>query len=371
MPAIISAVSDRDVALVSGNRSRSLSRSKRWLFRILTIFLGTVLSLAALEAILRIAGWPAPGFYVEGRGPIAMRRPGVLGGAYPPNAYGRLKNYEYDVGWVVNEDGFRERPASAKAGNEWRIGILGDSFAAGFGVEQPDRFCEIWASKVREQNPNMTTWNLATPNCGTLCEAEILEGPAQRYNLDEILLVFYGGNDVQDNIEEYRALDVDRGDDQPAEGYRRWLREHSRLASFVWTNVFRAFATIRPPGIYSEKKLRTDWPDTENALARLRKAAANRRLTVLYIPSLPEWDDESWKELGKYPDVTGDGRFVVKNSLKKWAQENGVGFLDATSWLSACKTSRECVYPVDGHWTPRAHVLAGTEFAQQLGLASK
>jgi hypothetical protein len=371
MPATISTVSNRDVALVSGNRSRSLSRSKRWLFRILAIFLGTILSLAALEAILRIAGWPAPGFYVEGRGPIAMRRPGLLGGAYPPNTHGRLKNYEYDVGWVVNEDGFRERPASAKAGNEWRIGILGDSFAAGFGVEQPDRFSEIWSGKLREQNPNLTTWNLATPNCGTLCEAEILEGSAQRYNLDEILLVFYGGNDVQDNIEEYRAVNGNGPDDQPSGTHRVWLREHSRLASFVWVSAFRAFATIRPPGIYSEKKLSRDWPDTQSALTRLKQAAGNRRLTVLYIPSLPEWNDESWKELSKYPDVTGDGRFVVKNALKKWSEENGAGFLDATSWLSACRIVRECVYPVDGHWTGHANVLAASKLAEQLRPASQ
>jgi len=325
-----------------------------------------VLSVVALEIILRVAGWPAPGFYVEGRGPIALRRPGLLGGAYPPNAVGRLKNYEYDVNWAVNEDGFRERPSSPKSGNEWRIGILGDSFAAGFGVEQSDRFSEIWSSKLRERNPNLTTWNLATPNCGTLCEAEILEGFAQRYNLDEILLVFYGGNDIQDNIEEFRALSANGADDQSSGTYRVWLREHSRLASFVWVNAFRAFATVRPPGIYSEKKLQTDWPDTARALARFKTAAANRRLTVLYIPSLPEWDDESWKKLSQYKDVAGDGRFVVKNQLKRWAEENSINFLDATSWLSACKTSKECVYTVDGHWTPRAHVLAGAELTQQL-----
>ncbi|MGH9930529.1 MAG: GDSL-type esterase/lipase family protein, partial [Pyrinomonadaceae bacterium] len=359
MPATVSAVADCDAAVLAGNGSRALSRPKRWLFRILAVFLGIIVVLVALELILRIVGWPAPGFYVDGRGPIALRRPGFSGGAYPPNTAGRLKTYEYDVGWQVNEDGFRERPTSDKARNEWRIGILGDSFAAGFGVEQADRFSEIWASKLGPHTPNITIWNLATPNCGTLCEAEILERSAQRYSLDEILLVFYGGNDVQDNIEEYHAVNGNGADDPPSGTYRVWLREHSRLASFIWVSAFRAFATIRPPGIYSEKKLQTDWPDTERALARFKMAAAKRRVTVLYIPSLPEWDDESWKELSKYPDVVGDGRFVVKNALKGWAEKNGVSFLDATSWLSACKPSRECVYPVDGHWTPRAHVLAG------------
>lgn len=366
MATTVSTTSDCDATVVSGNASRSLSRSRRWLFRILAVSIGTVLSLAALELILRIAGWPAPGYYVAGRGPIVLRNPGTSGGAYPPGTAGRLKSYEYDIGWVVNEDGFRERAPTNKARGEWRVGILGDSFAVGFGVEQPDRFSEIWASKLQQKTPTITTWNLATPNCGTLCEAEVLEGPAQRYNLDEILLEFYGGNDVQDNIEEYRGLNIGGADDESSATYRVWLREHSRLASFIWVNAFRAFATIRPPGIYCEKKLQTDWSDTESALARFKKAATNRRATILYIPSLPEWDDESWKELSKYPDITGDGRFVVKTALKKWAEENGVGFLDATTWLSACKTRKECVYPVDGHWTPRAHLLAGTELAQQL-----
>src|SRR6476469_9397455 len=96
MPVTVSALSDRDVVAVSHIGSRTLSRSKRWIFRLLALFLGTVLSVVALEIILRVAGWPAPGFYIEGRGPMALRRPGLLGGAYPPNAVGRLKNYEYD-----------------------------------------------------------------------------------------------------------------------------------------------------------------------------------------------------------------------------------------------------------------------------------
>ncbi|HEV7747322.1 MAG TPA: SGNH/GDSL hydrolase family protein [Pyrinomonadaceae bacterium] len=365
------AGSDSDVPVELENGSRTLPAGKRWLYRIIAILIGIVLSVFALELILRIAGWPAPGFYVAGRGPIVLRKPGLLGGAYPPNANGRLKNYEYDVSWVVNEDGFRERSASVRVDKEWRIGILGDSFAAGFGVEQPARFGDIWGVRLHQQNPNITTWNLATPNCGTVCEAEILETYAQRYSLDEILLVFYGGNDLQDNLDDYRGLNGAGLNDQSPGTYRVWLREHSRLASFVWVNAFRAFATVRPPGVYSEKKLQSDWPTTALALDRFKKAVGERRLTVLYVPSLPEWEDESWRELSKYPDVEADGRILVKNALQKWAADNKVGFLDSTSWLSGCKTRKDCVYPVDGHWTPLAHLMTGDELTQYLVPAAK
>lgn len=339
-----------------------LSRGKRRLFRVVTILLSLALSVVAAELILRIAGWPAPGFYANGRGPITLRVPGQIGGAYPPNTSGRLKHYDYDVGCVVNGDGFRERNPTQKAKGEWRLGILGDSFTVGVGVEQSERFSDVWSVGIRQQLPNVTLWNLGSPVCGTLCEAKMLDGLGPKYDLDEIVLVFYGGNDLEDNLEEYRQQDSrSTATSVPAEGLRGWLREHSRVATFAWVNTIRAFASIRPPGVYSEAKLAQTWPATQRALTEFKQVAGSRPVTILYIPSVAEWDDEIWKKMGHYSDVASDGRFLVKQAVANWTKENGINFLDTTPWLRSCQTNTECIFPVDGHWNVHAHVLVGQE----------
>src|SRR5262245_10316510 len=203
--------------------------------------------IAVIEISLRATGWPAPGFYKDGRGPLALVAPGPAGGAYPPNITGRLRHYDYDVEWSVNGDGFRERPRQRKQAGERRIGILGDSFAAGFGVERQRRFTDVWYEKTAQRGS--TLWNLATPNCGTTCEAAILEGIGSNYELDEIILTFYSGNDLSDNIEWDQAKENrERGG---AARMRGWLREHSRAATFAWVYLLRSFASISQPGVYS------------------------------------------------------------------------------------------------------------------------
>src|SRR6185295_18161829 len=141
-----------------------------------------------------------------------------------------------NVAWTTNADGFRERELSPKQPGEWRIGILGDSFAAGVGVEQPQRFPDVWYDAVKAKLPQVTLWNLASPLCGTLCEKEIFAGVGRKYDLDEVMLVFYGGNDLDDNFESItHPGKQDPYTDLPrSERARQWLREHVRLTSFLW-----------------------------------------------------------------------------------------------------------------------------------------
>jgi hypothetical protein len=347
------------------SKTTSQSRLRNRLYSFLTVLVSLLLALTVAELALRLWGWPAPGFYVNGSGPVALRTPGPNGGAYPPNTKGTLKHYDYDVNWSVNGDGFREREPGPKTKNEWRVGFVGDSFTAGVGIEESQRFQDVWLAKMRDKFPNLTAWNIASPVCGTLCEAQMLSGAGKKYDLDEILLVFYGGNDVEDNAEEYSDLNSGRpkvvaGSSQV---FKDWLREHSRLATFAWVSAIRAFATIKPPGIYSAGKLAPFWPATERALAEFKQSAEPRPLTVMYIPTVPEWDQKTWEEISRKQGLGNDSRFVVKESIARWCQQNEVGFLDSTPWLQRCESTAQCVFPVDGHWNRRAHALVGEQLS--------
>ena len=334
----------------------------RIMFRVLLLLLGLALGSTVAEIGLRVAGWPAPGFYQDGRGPLALHAPGAEGGAYPRNVSGRLRHYDYDVAWLVNSHGFRERQNQPKSPHEWRIGLLGDSFAAGVGVEQHTRFGDVWYTAIHKQLPNVIMWDLAAPLCGTACEAAILDGVGRQYDLDEIVLAFYGGNDVADNVSWYQSAatpDAGRSTPPVSERIRGWLREHSRLATFTWVHALRGFATFQPPGIYSETSLRNDWPATEQALMGLKEAVGSRPLTIIYLPAIPEWDDAVWRTVQQRYGVSDAGRFVVKQALMAWAQRNAVDFMDATPWLRRCSSAKECTFPVDSHWNARGHLLVG------------
>jgi hypothetical protein len=343
----------------------TLSSVKLWSFRLIAVSFGFFSVLLVAEVALRIAGWSAPGFYVSGQGPLELRIPGVDGGAFPPNVSGRLKSYEYDVEWTVNADGMRERGGRVKSKDEWRIGLLGDSFAAGVGVEEKQRFGNLWIETTRPQTANITLWNLATPLCGTACAAAILKHSGQHYDLDEIILAFYGGNDIEDNLEWDQNVPVnDPKRRESLHSAKRWLRENSRVATFAWVNGLRAMATFRPPGIYSEIDLQREWPPTERALLQLKESVAVRRLTILYLPATAEWDDSVWQEMKTRYGASEEGRFVVKQAVMRWSAQNSIGFVDTTEWLRQCASQAECVFPVDGHWKPHAHALVAQGFSR-------
>jgi hypothetical protein len=330
------------------------------------LLIGTAFGFAVAEAGLRVIGWCTPGYYVGDRGPLAVVKPGKHGGIYPPGTDGRLKHYDYDVPWSVNAHGFRERQLTAKRENKRRIGLLGDSFVAGMGVPLSDRFGDVWFASSNT-SAHAELWNLATPLCGTACEAAILEGVGQQYQLDELLVAFYSGNDFTDNDEWYRPTATATA---PQQSFRDWLREHSRTATFVWVNALRRGARFQPPGVYADSTMERVWPATERALNELLAAADNRPLTLLYIPALPEWSEEAWREARQQWRLSDDGRHLARARLAAWAAQHHITMLDASAWLQGCQPAYGCIFPVDGHWNTKGHQVVARGLAKDFNRRS-
>jgi hypothetical protein len=323
---------------------------------------GFSLALVLGEVAVRLGGWVAPGFYVSGDGPIELRAPGREGGAFPPNVHGEIRHYDYAVECDVNRYGFRDRDPAAKRIGEKRIGFLGDSFTLGMGVNERERFSSVFDAALRNNQPNTTVWNLASPLCGTACEADMLEAVRGQYDLDQIVLAFYAGNDLQDNEAWYQPGNQPEDIARRLDSSRRWIREHVRLASFLWVNSLRAWATFQPDGIYSRATLTADWPHTEQSLERLRQAVPPRALTILYLPAQAEWDDAAWQQLKAQLHLSDDDRFMVRDAVKEWAAGRGVPFVDVTTQLRSCQSGDKCVFPTDPHWTARGHKLVAEGF---------
>lgn len=328
--------------------------------------IGLLLAVGAGEVAMRVLGWPVPGFYDANGQLRSLNRPGAAGGAYPGPSDGRLRHYDYDVKWQVNADGFRDRAPAPKQAGERRLIILGDSFAAGMGVEEADRFSEVFAQRLRAQHPEVTVWNLGAPNCGTICEQHILGGIGRQYQPDMVVLAFYSGNDLDDNLADLKPEGIVNTHQQGVAG---WLRKHSRLASFLWISIFRSLYRFKPAGTYDNHVLEAAWPATEKALDAIAQQVGPSHLALLYLPAVPEWSDATWKMLMEKYSADSRSRFAVEQRMQTWASSRSVAFIDSTPWVHAsCPTVQPCVFAIDGHWKSSVQRMVGERLTGALEL---
>lgn len=351
---------------------KPIPKKRLYTYRSLSVLFSIVLVFVCLEIYLWIIGWPIPGFYKEGDSrPSPLQVPSAKGGSWKnyPNQKGRLRHWDFDVEIHINTDGFRERELTDKKTNEWRVGLIGDSYGAGYGVKQSERFGEIWlknTEKVTGSFSNLSLWNLCAPGAGTGQNVAFLKANGVKYGLDEIILAFYSGNDLQNNTSwsllKENSQQLEEKNKKLRGKWRYLVRSHSRAAGFLWIHFLRGAETQRRFG--SRFHLKEHWPNTEKYLEELLEISPGRNLTIWYIPEPFEWDDALWETLKEKFALQNKQRFLVKNLVKEWAKEHDVSFLDTGVCLKG-KSSKELHFPVDGHWNSKAHKTVGQWLATQ------
>ena len=338
-----------------------ISSNRILLFWIITLGIAILGAFLLGEVALRAAGFPAIGIDTRGRvvdWPIV--RTDYRGGSYPPGSW-RQRHDDYDVEWKINDHGFRERPFSSKAPGEYRIGLFGNSFTAGHGVEVHERFGTLWQEAIGQEYRGVTVWNFATGLMGTANAADIMRGLGREYDLDEVILAFYAGNDLDDNRDWYEVELNDEGNPIPPSNlwrsFRDWGRAHSRVLSVVGSKLLAAFGPPKPPaGVFERDRLEELWPYTERALDELRRALGNKPLTIWYLPSDAEWEDALWKTAQTQFSYAQHDRFVLRDRLLRWTKAHGVGMVDVTPVLAGSSIN-EARFPRDPHWNALGHRL--------------
>ncbi len=348
---------------------RQRSRWRRVFFRLVAMGFGLAVALLAVEIGLRIWGWAAPGFYYDGEGPFPIRTLNAEGGfgrEFP--GPGRHRSFEFDVPIYVNQQGFRERDLGPKSEGEWRIGLFGDSMTAGHGLLKEERFGEIWLNAVKDDLPNTTLWNFGSPGAGTWQISAFVATGADAFELDEIALALFAGNELQDNaswaqLRDLSSAELRRHDTTPKYNrMRTWLRNNSRVATFLWLNILSLAQANRAWYSDSGETLAERWPHTENALNALKEAVGDRPFTIWYLPSHAEWDDAVWESIKEKQGFQESDRFAVASRIKAWAESNDVPLIDCTP-LFAGESVEDLKFPIDPHWNAKGHNLVGTGVA--------
>ena len=106
----------------------------------------------------------------------------------------------------INEDGLRDiNHDISKSTNSIRIAVLGDSFAEARSVNLEDTFWFQLKDNLKtctnfHKGKEIEVINFGVSEYGTTQQYLTLKNNVWKYNPDIILLAFYSGNDISDNV---------------------------------------------------------------------------------------------------------------------------------------------------------------------------
>jgi hypothetical protein len=171
-------------------------RTKNGLANLAILVGSLLLSWLVCEAILKVFyGTPAQ---AAGHHQLFMEYDALLGWRKIPNITGQHVTSEYSISERMNSKGIRgPEYAYEKRHNEFRILVLGDSFAEGYTVEFHELFSEILKHRLNE-NPNGRYYEVINMGAGgysTDQELLLFQHEGQKYRPDLTILLFYD-NDV-------------------------------------------------------------------------------------------------------------------------------------------------------------------------------
>jgi len=372
-------------------------KCKRFSSNFFLVFFGIALGLFITEIFLRI--FPIENLW--GRARILMGEhltdclvgDSKLNHKLMPNCNGVIKTKEYKVAIRTNSLGFRDKEVLAKSESSYRVLILGDSFAEGWGVEVEDRFDTV----IKQMAPGK---NIETINAGVRSYSPSLEIELAKRNIDivkpdlVILLLdlsdlhddyFYGGWERYEeekkelNLGDFSAVSVWPAPELPLVRFLSYSKLFRLMYSVVGTAILNSQKKIERTNLSWDIGLfikAQDWDNYDKAW----------NLTIANIYLLNEFLKEKGIEFAVA--VVPRGIFV---SADEWSEgretfgaKRGVlyepkayeiissvikpGHIDLIDLLGPFKSSRlyPLFYPFDGHWTKEGNKIAGEVMAKYI-----
>ena len=340
-----------------------------WRVNGMLVVASLILSLLACEFAARLspAVW---GFEPERRTQrVFCSSPAQIGLPHSQLGWTRYPNSRYFEqqskadGWQlisIDKNGFRKTHGNPRLSDSAII-VLGDSFA--FGTLASDH--ETIAARLQESFPTLAVRNYGMPGYGTGQELQTyrLIGPNEQHDL--VVLVYYFGNDLQNNVRPDkfapRFLLVDkRLDVLPARelGFANarddersisaLFREHSYLINTVWNlmeDIGREFST----GEIDRGRALT------RALLLSLAEEVHKRGARLLIVGVPSWDEIAKRSHTVLTDLQ-------ENILQGIAAETpDVIYLPLAAEL--LKRGGAELYGLDRHLNPRGYFEAASLIA--------
>ncbi len=334
------------------------------------------------------------------------------------------------ISYQINSRSIRGHEYSyEKLDNEYRVLILGDSFAEGFMVEFHELFSEVLKDRLSKmrKNRHYQTINTGTSGWSTDQELLLFQNEGKKYKPNLTILMFYE-NDIAYNNQPkdwgmyYKPLfKIENGilvltnvpvpkpdifiihDHLESEGsvfrkIRRWLNVNSYLYKFIKERIKNTYGFMKlsskigiidkqinekeiiPPEYRAWEKnynetIRSAWGITEAILIKLRDETAliDSKLLVFYVPFEGSIHNEVWDKLKRVynfsdEDWSPDRAGIVLEDICK---RNNIDFINPTEKLKTKaveveKDNKRLYDPVDHHWNAEGNKFVGELLAEYI-----
>lgn len=327
----------------------------------------------------------------------------VLGWRKKPNFEGRHVTPEYDILEKINSQSIRgPEYKMEKDSGEFRILVLGDSFAEGYTVE----FEELFSEKMKAQLNNNCEEKYEVINGGTggwSTDQEVLffENIGRKYNSDYTVLLFCE-NDVwynaqkkywrggkpqfiisDDSLKLTNVPVPTVSEESFFQKIKTWGLENVQLVKYIKRakdNLKYSTGSQSVPvewEVYRKKEMPEiihAWELTEKLLVRLRQKteASGSELLVFYISEKVEIYDREWGRFLETYSLDGENfsSEIPRTKLRYICKKNEIPFFDPTAQFkssAAADTSRNLYFEFDWHWNKYGHELVGQLLAERVG----
>lgn len=370
---------------------------KKTAANLLLFFAALLFSLLVSELFIRVfylSPAPAPEHHQ-----LFMEHDPLLGWRQIPNNTGKHITSEYAISEGMNSRGIRgPEYLLEKRRDEYRILVLGDSFAEGYTVEFHELFSEVLKHQLNEQKRDRYYEVINTGTGGYSTDQELLlfKNEGKKYTPDLTIVLFYENDVWFNNQPQYRRrpkplfqfnddgtlrltnVPIPKPNRPPKSPRRKsqswktpgkaahaWLSEKSHLYRFILDRT-KNTASIRSLAIkiglsndrdkaanslvpipnefrVLQKQHDTDiaeaWRVTEALLVRLQKEAASIRsqFLIVNVPSRTAIYLEYWERMKKRYGIAEDHWTIdkVRHDLMAICQRQTFDCLDLTETFRA------------------------------------
>jgi lysophospholipase L1-like esterase len=299
----------------------------------------------------------------------------VMGNVYCPNIEERLDNmYQSTLLVTTNSEGMADREyPKVKPERTTRVALLGDSVTASLYTPNAEKFKSVWEQSLAQPPGQPVEFmNFAVDGTGTWEQLQMFHLRARKYRPDLVVLAFYWGNDVWNNM-----ASRDKGRANPLKdeySVPSWLMNvrvaHRKSIRWLWNNsaAYQFLDTLKD-------KIQTTL-DYKRALPASPQSApvsaeAKPAPEAQYDPGFA-WDSEAWsltrQLILKLKDETeqSGARLLVfhmptldqlglpkplpYSQFRGFLDQHGIAHADAFDALSGLSPEQTKALYISDHW---------------------
>jgi hypothetical protein len=312
-----------------------------------------LVGLMILEGVARVA---APAYNPSGRVAFTLLPDRTPIG--PPGAVRRLvKNTgDYDVQVGFNSLGFRDSKSIQVSGAD-SIFVVGDSFAFGWGVGEPQRF-----SNVLEDRLGRLVFNISSGAADFDGYDHLVHyAEANGAHIGTLIVAVCMENDLR----EYGPDEPAHGSLGPVAAARAFLTEHSAIYTLATVVVHRTpwleRAAVRTglliPSLAAIAESDASDDAVKSSAERLRRLVAGRRAFILIVPSRALWagTDAHQRQVAR-----------THRAFVGLLRQAGLQVVDVRPMFEQQANPLSLHFANDGRWTAAGHQIAAAALAQRL-----